>query len=146
MFTIDVLTCQILFLKTYLLLLTSTSSCCVTVQTKVFFLPLYIFSPDNITYTYIYVAAKTNHRAARVTSLPNMNFKQIQKNRQTGRQADRQTGRQADSYLSSPTPLTSFPQWKKDKDRRKVKGRRCCLGDRIYSVPCRAFYFALGRF
>ena len=27
---------------------------------------------------------------------------------------------------------------KKDKDRRKGKCRRCCLGDRIYSIPGRA--------
>ena len=25
------------------------------------------------------------------------------------------------------------------------KGRRCCLGDSIYSIPCRASYFATGR-
>ena len=30
--------------------------------------------------------------------------------------------------------------------RRKGKGRRCCLGERIYSIPCRAIYFAPGRF
>ena len=24
----------------------------------------------------------------------------------------------------------------KDLYRRKGKGRRCCLGDRIYSIPC----------
>ena len=28
----------------------------------------------------------------------------------------------------------------------KGKGRRCCLGERIYSIPCRAIYFAPGRF
>ena len=27
---------------------------------------------------------------------------------------------------------------KKDKYRREFKGRRCCLGDRIHSIPCRA--------
>ena len=29
-----------------------------------------------------------------------------------------------------------------DKDRIKGKGRRFCLGGRIYSIPCRASYFA----
>ena len=33
---------------------------------------------------------------------------------------------------------------KNDKCRRKGKGRRCCLGDRNYSIPCRASYLALG--
>ena len=33
---------------------------------------------------------------------------------------------------------------KKDKDRREGKGRRCCLGDRIDSMYCRASYFAPG--
>ena len=32
---------------------------------------------------------------------------------------------------------------KKDKDRRKGKYRCCCLGNRIYSTPCHACYFAL---
>ena len=27
--------------------------------------------------------------------------------------------------------------WKKDLYRREGKGRRCCLEDRIYSIPCR---------
>ena len=27
---------------------------------------------------------------------------------------------------------------KKDKNRRKGKGRRLCLGNRIYKIPCRA--------
>ena len=36
--------------------------------------------------------------------------------------------------------------WKKDKDRRKGKGQRFCLRDRIFKIPCRASYFALGRF
>ena len=31
---------------------------------------------------------------------------------------------------------------KKDKFRRTGKGRRCCLGGRIYSIPCCASYFA----
>ena len=35
---------------------------------------------------------------------------------------------------------------KKDKDRTKGKGRRVCLGDRIYSYPCHARYFVLGQF
>ena len=30
--------------------------------------------------------------------------------------------------------------YKKDKYRSKGKDRRCCLGDRIYSVPCCASY------
>ena len=29
--------------------------------------------------------------------------------------------------------------------RREGKDRCCCLGDRIYSIPCHASYFALGR-
>ena len=29
-----------------------------------------------------------------------------------------------------------------DGDRRKGKGRSVCLGERIYSIPCRASYFA----
>ena len=36
--------------------------------------------------------------------------------------------------------------WKKDKDRRKGKCRRCCSGDRIYSIPCPECCFALGQF
>ena len=35
---------------------------------------------------------------------------------------------------------------KKGEYRRKGKGRRCCMGDRIYSIPFRASCFALGRF
>ena len=31
---------------------------------------------------------------------------------------------------------------KKNNNRKKDKGRRCCLSDRIYSVPCRASCFA----
>ena len=34
----------------------------------------------------------------------------------------------------------------KDKDKRKDKGRRCCLGDRFNSVLCRASCFALEQF
>ena len=30
------------------------------------------------------------------------------------------------------------------KDSREGKGHRCCLGDRIDSIPCRACYFAPG--
>ena len=30
------------------------------------------------------------------------------------------------------------------KTEGKVKGRRCCLGDRIDSIPCRASYFLPG--
>ena len=33
-----------------------------------------------------------------------------------------------------------------EKYRIKGKGRRCCLGDRIYKISCRASYFAPGRF
>ena len=32
---------------------------------------------------------------------------------------------------------------KKDKDRRKGKGHRFCLGDKSYSIPCHADCFAL---
>ena len=32
---------------------------------------------------------------------------------------------------------------KTDLYRREGKGRRCCLGDRIDSIPCRASYFAV---
>ena len=36
---------------------------------------------------------------------------------------------------------------KKDKDRRKGKGRRCCLRGRVYSIPSRASsYFAKDQF
>ena len=35
---------------------------------------------------------------------------------------------------------------KKDKDRSKGKGRRCCLRDRINSIPCRASYFVPEQF
>ena len=35
---------------------------------------------------------------------------------------------------------------KKNKDRRKGKGRRCCVRDRIYSISCQGSYFAVGRF
>ena len=37
--------------------------------------------------------------------------------------------------------------WKveKDKDRSKGKGRRFCLGNRIYSIPCRTSNFVPGR-
>ena len=34
--------------------------------------------------------------------------------------------------------------YKKDLYRRDGKGRHCCLGDRIYSIPCDASYFAPG--
>ena len=33
-----------------------------------------------------------------------------------------------------------------ETDRRECKGCRCCLGDRIDSIHCRAGYFAPGRF
>ena len=32
-----------------------------------------------------------------------------------------------------------MPQ-KKDKDRKEGKGHRCCLGNRIYSIPCHTRY------
>ena len=32
---------------------------------------------------------------------------------------------------------------KKDNYRREAKGRRCCLGGRIYSIPCRVSYSIL---
>ena len=35
---------------------------------------------------------------------------------------------------------------KTNLNRREGKGRRCCLADRIYSIPCSASYFAPGRF
>ena len=35
---------------------------------------------------------------------------------------------------------------KKDKDRRKGKGRRFCLGGRIYSIPCRTSCFEKDNF
>ena len=34
--------------------------------------------------------------------------------------------------------------FKKDVYRRKGKCRRCCLGDIIYSIPCRFSYFSPG--
>ena len=34
---------------------------------------------------------------------------------------------------------------KKDLYRIKGKGRRCCLGDKVDLIPCRASYFAPGR-
>ena len=33
-----------------------------------------------------------------------------------------------------------------DLYRREGKSRRCCVEDRMYSIPYRASYFALGRF
>ena len=30
--------------------------------------------------------------------------------------------------------------WKNDKCRREGKGRRCCLGFRIHSIPCRTIF------
>ena len=36
-----------------------------------------------------------------------------------------------------------MPTQKKDKDRRKGKGRRFCLGGRIYLIPCSPSCFAL---
>ena len=42
-----------------------------------------------------------------------------------------------------PGPI---PPLKKDLYRRECKGRHCFLWDRIASIPCRACYFAPGRF
>ena len=36
-----------------------------------------------------------------------------------------------------------LPAQKKDGDRGKGKGRRVCLGGRIYSIPCRPSCFTL---
>ena len=36
--------------------------------------------------------------------------------------------------------------YKKDKDKRNGKGRRVCLGERMYSIPCRARCFASDEF
>ena len=33
----------------------------------------------------------------------------------------------------------------KTETQKKSKGRRCCMGDRIASIPCRTSYFALYR-
>ena len=47
----------------------------------------------------------------------------------------------------SCTVCVMFVTLKKDyKYRRKIKGRRCCLGNIIYSIPCRGRCFALGWF
>ena len=40
--------------------------------------------------------------------------------------------------------IVKFQSYKKDLYRREGKGRRGCLGDRIYSIPCHTSYFALG--
>ena len=47
---------------------------------------------------------------------------------------------------SSPSMSGRGGAYKKDKYRRKGKCRRCCLGDRIDSIPCHASYFAPGLF
>ena len=51
------------------------------------------------------------------------------------------------TILNSHSPLTIGLQTERYKDlyRREGKGRRCCLGERIDSIPCRASYFAPGR-
>ena len=46
--------------------------------------------------------------------------------------------------LATGMRYPSYP-YKKDKDRREGKGR-CCLRDRIDSIPCCASYFAPGWF
>ena len=38
--------------------------------------------------------------------------------------------------------LMDYSHKRRIKDRSKGKGRRFCLGDRIYSIPCRASYCA----
>ena len=38
--------------------------------------------------------------------------------------------------------LGSVKSLKKDGERSKGKGRRCCLGDRMASIPCHASCFA----
>ena len=43
-----------------------------------------------------------------------------------------------------PHPPSLEP--KEELDKGKGKGRRCCLGNRNYSIPCRASYCALGKF
>ena len=35
-------------------------------------------------------------------------------------------------------PVKTYKAQKKDLHRRQGKGRRCCLGDNISSIPCRA--------
>ena len=42
----------------------------------------------------------------------------------------------------SVTHCATLRQLKKDKDRNKGKGRRFCLGGRIYLIPCRDSCFA----
>ena len=42
--------------------------------------------------------------------------------------------------------IVLLPALKKDSYKREGKGRRCFLEDRIVSIPCRASFFALGRF
>ena len=37
--------------------------------------------------------------------------------------------------------LCMYGPYKKDKDRRDGKGHRCCLGDRIDSIPDRTIFF-----
>ena len=42
----------------------------------------------------------------------------------------------------APEPLLYLFPYNKDLYRGKGKGRRCCLGASIYSIPCRASWFA----
>ena len=42
--------------------------------------------------------------------------------------------------------VDSLEKIEEGKDRTEGKGRRVCLGDIIYLIPCRASYCALGRF
>ena len=47
--------------------------------------------------------------------------------------------------LSLNLKLHTIMKWlikKMDGDRRKGKGRRVCLGDKMYSIPCPAICFA----
>ena len=51
-------------------------------------------------------------------------------------------------WIDRATRYNTENKWsrKEDTDRRKGNGRRCCLGDRIYSIPCRSSCFPPGRF
>ena len=53
------------------------------------------------------------------------------------------TIRQSNSLLRTKAAEYSCTQ-KKDIKTKEGKGRRCCLGDRMDSIPCRAGFFAPG--
>ena len=42
------------------------------------------------------------------------------------------------AHSQPPQPSKEWQTQKKDKDRRQGKGRRCCFGHGIASIPCRA--------